>query len=105
MMSRASAALSAAAGAALAAGLLSGCGTAGASQSAVSGDTSVELIAGTQNSSFDLSMECGAAQEARRLGINLTVVGPQAFTAADQMPLVDGVIVGPRSAAHSGPGE
>jgi ABC-type sugar transport system substrate-binding protein len=77
-----------------AAALLSGCGTAGASTTGVSSDTSVEMIAGTQNSSFYLSMECGAAQEARRLGINLTVVAPQKFTAADQIPLVRGVLVG-----------
>ena len=77
-----------------AAALLSGCGTAGASTTGVSSDTSVEMIAGSQNSSFYLSMECGAAQEARRLGINLTVVAPQSFTAADQIPLVRGVIVG-----------
>jgi ribose transport system substrate-binding protein len=97
MVRRLTGAAAAAAGtaAALAAtALLSGCGTAGASTTGVSSDTSVELIAGTQNSSFYLSMECGAAQEARRLGINLTVVAPQKFTAADQIPLVRGVIVG-----------
>jgi ABC-type sugar transport system substrate-binding protein len=97
MMRRLKAASAAAAGtaAALAAtALLSGCGTAGASTTGVSSDTSVEMIAGTQNSSFYLSMECGAAQEARRLGINLTVVAQQKFTAADQIPLVRGVIVG-----------
>ncbi len=69
-----------------AAALLSGCGTAGASTTGVSSDTSVEMIAGTQNSSFYLSMECGAAQEARRLGINLTVVAPQKFTARGSDP-------------------
>lgn len=97
MVRRLKAATAATAGtaAALAAtALLSGCGTAGASTTGVSSDTSVEMIAGTQNSSFYLSMECGAAQEARRLGINLTVVAPQSFTAADQIPLVRGVIVG-----------
>lgn len=97
MVRRLKAATAAAAGtaAALAAtALLSGCGTAGASTTGVSSDTSVEMIAGTQNSGFYLSMECGAAQEARRLGINLTVVAPRSFTAADQVPLVRGVIVG-----------
>ncbi len=97
MAGRLSAAAATATGVAAAlavAGLLSGCGTAGATTTGVSSDTSVEMIAGTQNSSFYLSMECGAAQEARRLGINLTVVAPQKFTAADQIPLVRGVIVG-----------
>ena len=92
---KAAAAATAGTAAALAAtALLSGCGTAGASTTGVSSATSVEMIAGTQNSSFYLSMECGAAQEARRLGIDLTVVAPQKFTAADQIPLVRGVIVG-----------
>jgi ABC-type sugar transport system substrate-binding protein len=73
---------------------LSGCGTADAGVTAVSADTTIEMITGTQNSSFYLSTECGAAVEARKLGLNLTVVGPQENTAAAQLPLVQGVIVG-----------
>ena len=73
---------------------LSGCGTADAGVSAVSADTTIEMITAAQNSSFYLSMECGAAVEARKLGINLTVAGPQEDTASDQLPLVEGVIVG-----------
>lgn len=85
----------AAAGAALAlCGTLSGCGTAGATELGVSNATSIEMITGAQDSSFYLSMECGAAVEARKLGITLTVVGPAQDTAADQLPLVQGVIVG-----------
>jgi ABC-type sugar transport system substrate-binding protein len=75
-------------------GALSGCGTAGATETGVSTDTSIEMITGAQDSSFYLSMECGAAVQARKLGINLTVAGPAHDTAADQLPLVDGVIVG-----------
>jgi len=75
-------------------GALSGCGPAGAAETGVSTDTSIEMITGTQDSSFYLSMECGAAVEARKLGIDLTVVGPAQDTAADQLPLVNGVIVG-----------
>jgi hypothetical protein len=59
-------------------GLLSACAAAGAGETGLSSDTSIEMIAGVQTSSFYLSMECGAAQEARRLGINLTVVAPRA---------------------------
>jgi ribose transport system substrate-binding protein len=83
----------AAAAAALSASL-SGCGTADASAAAVSGDTTIEMITAAQNNSFYLTMECGAAVEARKLGINLTVAGPAQDTAADQLPLVQGVIVG-----------
>jgi hypothetical protein len=73
-------------------GLLSGCGPADAIKTGLSVDTSVEMIAGSQGSSFSLSLECGAAQEARRLGVTLTVVAPASFTAADQEALVNGVI-------------
>jgi len=75
-------------------GVLSGCGTAGATETGVSTNTSIEMITGAQDSSFYLSMECGAAVEARKLGIDLTVVGPAQDTAAEQLPLVEGVIVG-----------
>ena len=75
-------------------GTLSACGTAGAAELGVSNNTSIEMIAGAQDNSFYLSMECGAAVEARKLGISLTVAGPAQDTAADQLPLVDGVIVG-----------
>jgi ribose transport system substrate-binding protein len=73
---------------------LSGCGTADAGETAVSANTTIEMIAGTQNSSFYLSMECGATVEARKLGLNLIVVGPDENSAAAQLPLVQGVIVG-----------
>jgi ribose transport system substrate-binding protein len=87
------AAVAAATAAALSASL-SGCGTADASAAAVSADTTIEMITAAQNNSFYLTMECGAAVEARKLGINLTVAGPAQDTAADQLPLVQGVIVG-----------
>lgn len=73
---------------------LSGCGTANAAIAGLSADTTIEMIAGTQNSAYYLSMECGAAVEARRLGINLTVVGGATSNPADQLALVQGVIVG-----------
>ena len=73
---------------------LSGCGTADAGVSAVRADTTIEMITAAQNSSFYLSMECGAAVEARKQGVNITVAGPQQDTASAQLPLVQGVIVG-----------
>jgi ribose transport system substrate-binding protein len=76
-------------------GSLSGCGTAAdAAVTGLSADTTIEMIAGTQNSTYYLSMECGAAVEARKLGINLTVVGGASSTPTDQIALVKGVIVG-----------
>jgi ABC-type sugar transport system substrate-binding protein len=97
MKDRRKALVTAAAVVAAAAGLsasLSGCGTADAGVSAMSADTTVEMITAAQDSSFYLTMECGAAVEARKLGISLTVAGPAQDTAADQLPLVQGVIVG-----------
>jgi ribose transport system substrate-binding protein len=76
------------------AGALAGCAAAGATESLVSPDTTIEMIAESQGSAFSLSMECGAAQEARKLGISLVTVAPQQFTVAQQRPLVQGVIVG-----------
>jgi ABC-type sugar transport system substrate-binding protein len=98
MSNRRKAVVTAVAGAAAAAALtasLSGCGgVADAGTVGVSGTTSIELIGGTQSDSFTLSLECGAAVEARKLGIGLTVTAPAADTAAEQLPLVQGVIVG-----------
>jgi ribose transport system substrate-binding protein len=82
------------AGALAASTLLAGCATANAVETGVSADTSIELIAGSQASSYSLSLECGAAQEARRLGVNLVVAAPDADTVAGQQALVNGVIVG-----------
>jgi len=73
---------------------LSGCGTADASESAVSADTTIEMITAQQSSTFYLTMECGAAVEARKLGVSLAVAAPAQDTAAEQLPLVQGVIVG-----------
>ena len=86
------AAAAVAAAAALSASL-SGCGGASVAASAVSADTTIEMITAGQDS-FYLTMECGAAVEARRLGISLTVASPAHDTPADQLPLVQGVIVG-----------
>jgi ribose transport system substrate-binding protein len=89
------AAVTVAAAAALSASL-SGCGgagTAGPTAPAGRADAAIEMITAGQDS-FYLTMECGAAVEARRLGVHLTVAGPAHNTAADQLPLVQGVIVG-----------
>jgi ribose transport system substrate-binding protein len=73
---------------------LSGCGTAGAAELGVSANTSIEMITGALDNNFSLSMECGAAVKARKLGSTLTVTAPADDTAAGQLPLVQGVIVG-----------
>ncbi|MFY9927013.1 MAG: substrate-binding domain-containing protein [Streptosporangiaceae bacterium] len=52
------------------------------------------MITGAQDNSFYLSMECGATVEARKLGVRLTVAGPRENTVSDQLPLVEGVLVG-----------
>ena len=50
--------------------------TADASESAVSADTTIEMITAQQSSTFYLTMECGAAVEARKLGVSLAVAAP-----------------------------
>ena len=76
---------------------LSGCATTGTAAppgpSRPTG-TIVEMITGAQDNSFYLSMECGATVEARKLGVRLTVAGPRENTVSDQLPLVEGVLVG-----------
>jgi ABC-type sugar transport system substrate-binding protein len=56
--------------------------------------TVIEMITGAQDNNFYLSMECGATIEARKLGVRLTVAGPRENIVSDQLPLVEGVLVG-----------
>jgi ABC-type sugar transport system substrate-binding protein len=54
----------------------------------------VELITGNASDPFYVTMECGAEQEAAKLGVKLTVAGgPSSFTPTLQKPLIDEVEV------------
>jgi ribose transport system substrate-binding protein len=54
---------------------------------------SAQLIVGNASDPFYVSMECGAQQEAARLGVTLKVGGPPSFTVPGQKPLIDDVEV------------
>ncbi|WP_460696455.1 ABC transporter substrate-binding protein [Nocardia thraciensis] len=79
-------------GAALAAaGMLAGCG----GQVGDSGGTDAQklvLIPGVANEPFYLSMQCGAEEQAMKLGFELDTQAPTQFDAAQQTPIVTGVI-------------
>jgi ribose transport system substrate-binding protein len=67
----------------------SGGSTSSASSSAAAKKYNLELIVGTKNDNFYVTMECGAQAEAKRLGMGITVNGPADFTVAEQKPLID----------------
>jgi ribose transport system substrate-binding protein len=71
----------------------SGCGSSGAGTPATTAKKNLELIVGTKNDDFYVTMECGAKQEAQRLGVNLTVNGPADFSAPEQKPIIDAAVV------------
>jgi ribose transport system substrate-binding protein len=84
---------------ALAALAASACGSSSSSTPSSSGGgakavtgKNLELIVGTKNDNFYVTMECGAQAEAKRLGENLTVNGPADFTIAEQKPLIDAAV-------------
>jgi len=65
---------------ALVAASASGCGSSGKSAASASPTAaaakSLELIVGTKSDNFYVTMECGAKQEAAKLGAHITVTGP-----------------------------
>jgi ribose transport system substrate-binding protein len=50
------------------------------------------LIVGVTGDEFFTSMECGAQDKARELGVDLTVQGPQEFDASQQTPVLNGAV-------------
>ena len=74
----------------------SGASSSGSSSSAAAGNAgkkyNLELIVGTKNDNFYVTMECGAQAEAKRLGMGITVNGPADFTVSEQKPLIDDAI-------------
>jgi ribose transport system substrate-binding protein len=81
---------------ALVAAAASACGSSGNSGggggSSAAKQKSLELIVGTKNDNFYVTMECGAKAEAAKLGAKLTVNGPADFTIPEQKPLIDAVV-------------
>ncbi|AYF75829.1 sugar ABC transporter substrate-binding protein [Nocardia yunnanensis] len=73
------------------AGLLAGCG--GSVTNSGKADTKkLVLIPGVANEPFYISMQCGAQDEAKKLGYTLDTQAPAQFDASLQTPIVTGVI-------------
>jgi ABC-type sugar transport system substrate-binding protein len=72
-----------------AAGVASACGSSGSGGGGSSSKKTMELIVGTKSDDFYVTMECGAEQEAKKLGVKLTVTGPATFSVPQQKPLID----------------
>ncbi|MET8428620.1 ABC transporter substrate-binding protein [Nocardia sp. NPDC004860] len=75
------------------AGLLAGCGGS-VSNSGQADAKKLVLIPGVANEPFYISMQCGAQDEARKLGYSLDTQAPTQFDASLQTPIVTGVIAG-----------
>jgi ribose transport system substrate-binding protein len=74
--------------------VLAACGSSSPSKSSSSGGSSakgksLELIVGNASDPFYVTMECGAKQEAAKLGVKLTTAGPTSFTPTLQKPIID----------------
>jgi ribose transport system substrate-binding protein len=97
-MSRRTTILSGIAMIALVAAAASACGSSSKPTSTSSGSPTaaaaknLELIVGTKSDNFYVTMECGAKQEAAKLGAKITVTGPADFTVPEQKPLIDAAI-------------
>jgi ribose transport system substrate-binding protein len=84
-----------------AAAVAAGCGSSddGSSKSASAADSGsaktnykITLIQGIKSDGFYGSMACGAKEAAQRLGVDLTVTGPDQFAPAQQIPLLNAVV-------------
>jgi ABC-type sugar transport system substrate-binding protein len=77
--------------------VLAACGSSSPSKTAGSSSSAkgkaVQLIVGNASDPFYVTMECGAEQEAAKLGVKLTAQGPTSFTPTLQRPIIDEVEV------------
>jgi ribose transport system substrate-binding protein len=55
------------------------------------GSKSMTLVAGVKGDEFYITMNCGAQEEAKKLGVSLDFQGPNEFDAAQQTPIVNAV--------------
>jgi ribose transport system substrate-binding protein len=64
----------------------------GGSSSSSGGDNyKMTLIAGVKGDEFYITMNCGAQEEAKKLGVQLDFQGPNEFDASQQTPIVNAV--------------
>ncbi|HEY3735157.1 MAG TPA: ABC transporter substrate-binding protein [Streptosporangiaceae bacterium] len=71
---------------------LAACSSSGSnsgSKSSSSGKKTMQLTVGNASDPFYVTMECGAEQEAAKLGVKLTMNGPAAFDVPQQKPFID----------------
>jgi ABC-type sugar transport system substrate-binding protein len=76
--------------------VLAACGSSSPSKTSASSSAkgkSIELIVGNASDPFYVTMECGAEEEATRLGVKLSSQGPTSFTPTLQRPIIDEVEV------------
>jgi ABC-type sugar transport system substrate-binding protein len=89
MRSRLTATIAGVAALGLTAAVVSACGSSSGGGSGSGAKKTEELIVGTKSDDFYVTMECGAQQEAKKLGVKLTVTGPASFSVPEQKPLID----------------
>ncbi len=68
-------------------------GSGGSGSSAAAGKKTIQLIVGNASDPFYVTMECGAQQEAAKLGVSLKVAGPSSFSVPPQKTQIDTVEV------------
>lgn len=83
--------------------LLAACGSGQVGQTSGSGSQpanskKLELVAGVQAEPFYISMQCGAQDEAKKLGYSLDTQAPQKFDAAMQTTIVNALASNPPAA-------
>ncbi|MFI9272989.1 ABC transporter substrate-binding protein [Kitasatospora sp. NPDC052896] len=81
--------LTVATAATLALGALTGCGSSGGSSA--SGARSIAFIAGNTGDPFYITMKCGAAAEAKKLGDGFSATGSPEWSVPEQVSSVDSV--------------
>jgi ribose transport system substrate-binding protein len=69
----------------------SGAGSTGASSSSSGKSYDMTLIAGVKGDEFYITMNCGAQEKAKELGVNLNFQGPDEFDPAQQTPILNAV--------------
>jgi ribose transport system substrate-binding protein len=69
----------------------SGGSSSGSSSSSAGKKYNMTLIAGVRGDEFYITMNCGAQQEAKKLGVTLNFQGPNEFAADQQTPIVNAV--------------
>ncbi|MDF2826022.1 MAG: monosaccharide transporter substrate-binding protein family [Mycobacterium sp.] len=57
-------------------------------------DYNIQFLQGVTGDQFYITMQCGAQEEAARLGVTVTTQGPQKFDPTLQKPILDSIVAG-----------